>query len=104
MVAMRSSILSDLHWKISTSAGGWRDSYRSLGETGEAIEGFGKNGQPFKFRRGPVVDASGNLADGQKFADIFELKKLLVANRRSIANKFASSTSDLRDRRADEIQ
>ena len=66
-------------------AGGWRDSYRSLGETGEAIEGFGKNGQPFKFRRGPAVDASGNLADGQKFADIFELKKLLVANQRSIA-------------------
>ncbi len=66
-------------------AGGWRDRYRSLGETGEAIEGFGKNGQPFKFRHGPEVDASGNLPSGEEFADIFELKRLLVANERAIA-------------------
>ncbi len=66
-------------------AGGWRDHYRSLGETGEPIAGFGKNGQPFTFRQGPVVDASGNLADGKTFANIFELKKLLVANERAIA-------------------
>ncbi len=66
-------------------AGGWRDRYRSLGETGEAVEGFGKNGQPFKFRQGPVVDASGNLPTGEKFADIFELKKLLASNQRGIA-------------------
>ncbi len=65
--------------------GGWRDHYRSLGETGKRIEGFGKNGQPFTFRQGPAIDASGILADGQTFANIFELKKLLVANERSIA-------------------
>lgn len=65
--------------------GGWRDCYRSLGDSGEPIQGFGKNGQPFAFRKGPAVDPSGNLADGQKFADIFELKRLLVANPRAIA-------------------
>ncbi len=66
-------------------AGGWRERYRSLGESGEAVEGFGKNGQPFTFRHGPEVDASGNLPSGEKFADIFELKKLLAANQRGIA-------------------
>ncbi len=66
-------------------AGGWRDHYRSLGEKGEPIAGFGKNGQPFTFRQGPVVDAAGNLADGKAFANIFELKTLLVSNERAIA-------------------
>ncbi len=66
-------------------AGGWRDHYRSLGEKGEPIAGFGKNGQPFTFRQGPDVDASGNLTNGKAFKDIFELKKLLVADERRIA-------------------
>ena len=66
-------------------AGGWRSRYRSLGESGEPVEGFGKNGQPFKFRHGPEVDASGNLPSGEKFADIFELKQLLISNQRAIA-------------------
>ncbi len=66
-------------------AGGWRDHYRSVGDEGKTIEGFGKNGQPFAFRQGPPVDASGNLANGKKFANIYELKKLLVQDERSIA-------------------
>ena len=66
-------------------AGGWRDHYRSVGDEGKQIEGFGKNGQPFAFRQGPPVDASGNLANGKKFANIFELKKLLVEDERTIA-------------------
>ncbi len=66
-------------------AGGWRDHYRSLGDEGKPIEGFGKNGQPFAFRQGPPVDASGNLASGKKFASIYELKKLLVQDERAIA-------------------
>ena len=66
-------------------AGGWRDHYRSLNEEGSPIEGFGKNGQPFTFRQGPPVDASGNLADGKKFANIYELKKLLIEDERAIA-------------------
>lgn len=66
-------------------AGGWRDHYRSLNDEGSPIEGFGKNGQPFTFRQGPPVDASGNLADGKKFASIYELKKLLIEDERAIA-------------------
>jgi Protein of unknown function (DUF1592)/Protein of unknown function (DUF1588)/Protein of unknown function (DUF1585) len=66
-------------------AGGWRDHYRSLGETGDAYAGFGKNGQPFTFRKGPTVDASGSLESGETFRDIFELKKLLLKEERAIA-------------------
>jgi hypothetical protein len=65
--------------------GGWRDRYRSFGETGEQVEGFGKNGQPFTFRLGPAVDSSGILESGNSFTDIASLKKLLVANERQIA-------------------
>ena len=66
-------------------AGGWRDHYRSVGDEGKQIEGFGKNGQPFAFRQGPTVDASGNLANGKKFESFLELKKLLVEDERTIA-------------------
>ena len=66
-------------------AGGWREHYRSLNDEGSPIEGFGKNGQPFTFRRGPSVDASGNLANGKNFASIYELKKLLIEDERAIA-------------------
>ena len=68
--------------------GGWRDQYRALGE-GEHVPGFGKNGQPFAFHEGPKVDASGTLPDGRKFADIRELKKLLLADERQIARNLA---------------
>jgi mono/diheme cytochrome c family protein len=68
--------------------GGWRDQYRALGE-GEHVPGFGKNGQPFNFHEGPKVDASGALPDGRKFADIRELKKLLLADERQIARNLA---------------
>lgn len=65
-------------------AGGWRDHYRALGE-GEKVKGFGKNGQPFTFHPGPSVDASGQLPDGRKFADVGELKKQLLGDERQIA-------------------
>lgn len=66
-------------------AGGWRDHYRSLGDKGDPIEGFGKNGQPFTFRQGPPVDASGNLPNGKSFSGIDQVKKLLIEEERSIA-------------------
>ncbi|MCY2974628.1 MAG: DUF1585 domain-containing protein, partial [Planctomycetota bacterium] len=66
-------------------AGGWRDHYRSLGDEGDPIEGVGKNGQPFTFRKGPPVDASGNLPNGKTFSDINQVKKLLVDDERGIA-------------------
>ena len=66
-------------------AGGWRDHYRSVGDEGKPVDGFGKNGQPFTFRQGPPVDPSGNLANGKKFSSIFEIKKLLIEDERTIA-------------------
>jgi hypothetical protein len=66
-------------------AGGWRDHYRSLGDQGNPMEGFGKNGQPFTFRKGPPVDSSGNLPNGKAFSDIEQVKKLLLDDERSIA-------------------
>ena len=66
-------------------AGGWRDHYRSLGEEGNPIDGFGKNGQPFTFRQGPPVDPSGNLPNGKAFSNIDEVKKLLIEDERAIA-------------------
>ncbi len=65
--------------------GGWRDRYRSLGEQGEPLKGFGKNGQPFIFRAGPTVDASGELLDKTSFKDIYELRNLLSHNDRDLA-------------------
>ena len=65
--------------------GGWRDRYRAMGETGEPVSGFGKNGQPFKFRRALPVDASGTLPDGRSFGNVIELKRLLLANERKVA-------------------
>jgi hypothetical protein len=56
-----------------------------LNEEGEKILGFGKNGQPFTFRKGPAVDASGILPSGEEFKDIFELKTLLMKNQRGLA-------------------
>ncbi|QOV91115.1 DUF1592 domain-containing protein [Humisphaera borealis] len=69
--------------------GGWRDKYRAVGD-GAAETGFGKNGQKFTFHKGPAVDASGQLPDGRKFADVIELKRQLLTNERQIARNLAS--------------
>lgn len=87
-------------------AGGYRERYRSLPDEpatntaspspaeeaddstekfGEPVEGFGKNGQPFRFVLGPEVDPSGILPDGQRFSGVRELKKLLAAKPRQLA-------------------
>jgi hypothetical protein len=64
--------------------GGFRENYRALGD-GTPPDGFGKNGQPFTFHHAQPVDASGTLPDGRKFADIRELKKLLLDDEEQIA-------------------
>jgi len=64
--------------------GGWRDKYRST-ETGDAVKGIGKNGHAFTFKDGQPVDAS-----GPGFANITEMKKLLLKNERQIARNAAS--------------
>ena len=70
-------------------AGAWRDRYRALGD-GPKTPGIGKGGQPFEFHDALPVDASGTLPDGRSFADVRELKRLLLADERQIARNLAS--------------
>ena len=65
--------------------GGWRDRYRALADPGQREKGLGKNGQPFAFRYGPPVDPTGELADGRKFEDIREFKRVLLADEIQVA-------------------
>jgi Protein of unknown function (DUF1592)/Protein of unknown function (DUF1588)/Protein of unknown function (DUF1585)/Protein of unknown function (DUF1587)/Protein of unknown function (DUF1595)/Planctomycete cytochrome C len=65
--------------------GGWRDRYRALADKGQREKGLGKNGQPFAFRHGLPVDSSGALADGRKFSDVREFKRLLLDDERQVA-------------------
>lgn len=64
--------------------GGWRDRYRSE-SGGELARGIAKSGQKFAFHLALPVDASGELADGRKFRDIREFKRLLLADEQGIA-------------------
>jgi hypothetical protein len=68
--------------------GGWRDRYRALGD-GTPEPGIGKNGQKFTFHAGPPVDPAGELPDGRKFADIRELKQLLLQDEKQVARNLA---------------
>jgi len=69
--------------------GAFRDRYRALGD-GTKETGFGKGGQPFEFHLALPVDASGTLPDGRSFADVRELKQLLLTDERQIARNLAS--------------
>jgi hypothetical protein len=66
-------------------AGGWRDQYRSLGDQGEIVQGFGKNGHKFTFKLAQPVDCTGTMRSGVSFEDVRGLKRLLVADERQIA-------------------
>lgn len=66
-------------------AGGWRTRYRAVGDQGERVMGYGKNGHEFKFRLAQEVDCSGTLRDGRSFKDLSELKQLLLSDERAIA-------------------
>jgi hypothetical protein len=68
--------------------GGWRDRYRAEGE-GAPEKGIAKSGQKFTFHLALPVDASGVLPDGRKFADVRELKSLLLADEKGIARNLA---------------
>ncbi len=47
--------------------------------------GYGKNGQPFNFSDGPIVDASGQLSEGRTFSDVRALKRLISRDERQVA-------------------
>jgi hypothetical protein len=68
--------------------GGWRERYRAEG--GNTPEpGIAKSGQKFAFHLALPVDASGELADGRKFRDIFEFTDLLLHDERQLARNLA---------------
>jgi hypothetical protein len=69
--------------------GAFRDRYRALGD-GQKEFGFSKGGQPFEFHLALPVDASGTLPDGRSFANVRELKTLLLADERQLARNLAS--------------
>ena len=71
-------------------AGGQRDRYRALGDGGKPAPGIGKAGHLFEFHYALPVDATGTLPDGRSFADVRELKKLILADERQIARNLAS--------------
>jgi hypothetical protein len=63
--------------------GGWREHYRSLA-VGEKVRAK-VDGLQVKYLEGRPVEAADELADGRRFADVDELKKLLLADRAQIA-------------------
>jgi hypothetical protein len=67
--------------------GGWRQQYRSLA-AGEPVK-VKSDGLNVKYLHGRTVDAGDVLADGRKFANIDELKKLLLADPDQIARCIA---------------
>ncbi len=58
--------------------GGWRENFRSI-EKGEAIK-LVIEGRRVRYRRGPPVDAAGELSTGAKFANMADFQKLLLAD------------------------
>ncbi|MEY3853102.1 MAG: hypothetical protein RI910_2082 [Verrucomicrobiota bacterium] len=64
--------------------GGWRQRYRGL-ELGDKVAGIDRAGHDFSYTLADVVDASGKLRDGRKFADVRELKAHFAAQPRQLA-------------------
>ena len=65
--------------------GGWRERYRAVKEDIAPVKGIGLNGQRFAFHEALPVDASGELPDGQPFADVREFKRLLLQDEAALA-------------------
>lgn len=69
--------------------GGWRDRYRA--EKGDPARGKFRGREIWEYRLGPPVVASGELADGRKFRDIDEFKKLLLGREGQVARNLTAS-------------
>ena len=64
--------------------GGWRERYRGL-EEGEHITGIDRAGHDFAYTLAEPVDPTGRMEDGREFADIHELKAILLSDPRQLA-------------------
>jgi len=69
--------------------GGFRSQYRSLEKGDRVTQSPRGSGYGPEFRLGLPVDASGELADGRRFADIRAFKQLLLKDEKQIARNFA---------------
>jgi hypothetical protein len=68
--------------------GRWRDRYRSK-EKGDPVKArVGEGHYGVSYRLGPPVDPSGATADGARFKDIEEFKKLLLLDERGLARNY----------------
>lgn len=63
--------------------GGWRERFRSI-DQGEQVK-LTVQGRKVRYRLGPPVDAAGELSSGAKFANLSELKTLLLAGQDRVA-------------------
>ncbi len=74
--------------------GGLRDRYRAAVAEGGAPEpGRGMNGQAFGFHYALPVDCAGQLPDGRAFANVKELKRMLVKDEATIARNLVRQLS-----------
>jgi hypothetical protein len=69
--------------------GGQRSRYRSIGEGDVPERGSIDARVKIDFKLGPKVDASGELPDGRKFADILQLKDILAKERQQLLRNLA---------------
>jgi Protein of unknown function (DUF1588)/Protein of unknown function (DUF1585) len=69
--------------------GGWRAQYRSL-EKGTPVALKMPDGTGVRYKAGPAVDASGETAQGEPFADLAAFQKLALAHPEIIARAFVT--------------
>ncbi len=71
--------------------GGWRDRYRISPERGQRADTFTLvvNQRDMRVALGPQVDSSDTLADGRRFRDLIELKRLVLADKEQVTRGLA---------------
>lgn len=73
--------------------GGWRENYRSLGKDFPKPTNVPASVKNVQWRVGPLVDASGETPDGQKFVGLADYKRILLTKperfTRALAEKLA---------------
>ena len=72
--------------------GGWRERYRISPERGQRADTFTLvvNQRDMRVALGPHVDAGDTLADGRRFRDLAELKKLVLSEPDQIVRGLAA--------------
>jgi mono/diheme cytochrome c family protein len=70
--------------------GGWRPWYRVQGNGPSVSMEDRTTCKAFNVRKGPPIDPSGELTDGRSFADIDQLKKLLLDQQDAVARNLAN--------------